>query len=414
MTLNTSTPVPRVLVIGGGTAGIGVIASLKKRLKNVLFTLAEPSENHYYQPAWTLVGGGLYDNHKTVKPLSEVLPAGTTWIKESVASVSAEQNFVTTNTGKQISYDYLVIACGVVLRWDKIAGLEQTLGRNGVTSNYQPGLAPYTWQLVKSLKRGKAIFCQPMTPFKCAGAPQKALYLSCEYWQQQGVLSHIDVEFNIAGKAVFSVPYFIPILKSYLESYTAHVNYSSELIKVDGDNQLATFRITEDGQPDREETYSFDMLHAVPPQTAPEFIARSHLATPEGWCDVDQYTLQHRLHVNVFSLGDCCSAPASKTAAAARKQMVVVAENLSALIQGKTPATRYDGYGSCPLTVQRGKVVLAEYGYQNKLLPTFPGEPARASRFAWFLTARFLPVFYWHGMLKGKEWFARSKPERQD
>ncbi len=413
MALQKSHPLPRLLVIGGGTAGTGVIASLKKRIGNVQITVVDPSVNHYYQPGWTLVGGGLYDNQKTIRPLQEVLPAGVSLIQDSVTAIDPVKKQVSILSGKQLSYDFLVVACGVVLRWDRIEGLEETLGRNGVTSNYRPGLAPYTWQLANTLSRGNAIFCQPMTPFKCAGAPQKALYLSCEHWQKKGVLSNINVRFNVAGKAIFSVPYFIPVLKSYLDRYTASVSYSSELIKVDGDKQLATFRISEEGQPVREETYPFDMLHAVPPQTPPPFIANSGLANAEGWCDVDQNTLQHQTYPEIFSLGDCCSAPASKTAAAARKQIVVVAENLRNVIQGRAPQTHYDGYGSCPLTVERGRVVLAEYGYKNKLLPTFPGEPARASRFAWFLTARFLPFFYWHGLLKGVEWFARSKPEKQ-
>lgn len=283
------------------------------------------------------MGGGLYDYLKTVRPLREVLPSDVSWVQESVTAIDPVNKLVTTGSGKQMHYDFLVVACGVVLRWDKIEGLEETLGRNGVTSNYRPGLAPYTWQLASNLSTGNAIFCQPMTPFKCAGAPQKALYLSCEHWQKKGVLSNINVSFNVAGKAIFSVPYFIPILKSYLDRYTATVSYSSELIKVDGDKQLATFRISDEGQPDREETYPFDMLHAVPPQTPPVFIADSGLANSDGWCDVDQNTLQHQKYPEIFALGDCCSAPASKTAAAARKQIVVVAENLRNVIQGIPP-----------------------------------------------------------------------------
>ncbi|WP_414148493.1 FAD/NAD(P)-binding oxidoreductase [Erwinia sp. BNK-24-b] len=402
-----------LVVIGGGTAGVGLIASLKKRVKNLNITLIEPNENHFYQPAWTLVGAGLYHNSRTARPLAKVIPAETRWIQEYVASVSPEQHAVTTQSGRVIDYDYLVIASGLVLRWDRIAGLEETLGRNGVTSNYQPGLAAYTWELVKELKSGNAIFSQPKPPFKCAGAPQKALYLSCEHWQKTGRLNDINVSFNLAGEAIFSVPYFIPVLKSYLDSYTATVTCSSSLVKVDGEKRLATFHITEPGQPDRHVEQRFDMLHVVPPQTAPDFIAKSGLANVDGWCDVHSTTLQHQKYPDIFSLGDCCSAPASKTAAAARKQIVVVAENLRNVMQGKEPASHYDGYGSCPLTVKRGKVVLAEYGYNNRLLPTFPLEPSHPSRLAWFLTTRFLPVFYWRGLLKGVEWFARSKqPDR--
>ena len=190
MTLQKSRTLPHLLVIGGGTAGIGVIASLKKRLRNLQITVVDPSENHYYQPGWTLVGGGLYDNQKTIRPLREVLPSDVSWVQESVTAIDPVNKLVTTESGKQMHYDFLVIACEVVLRWDKIEGLEETLGRNGVTSNYRPGLAPYTWQLASTLSTGNALFCQPMTPFKCAGAPRKALYLPCEHCQRKGGLRH--------------------------------------------------------------------------------------------------------------------------------------------------------------------------------------------------------------------------------
>jgi len=67
----------------------------------------------------------------------------------------------------------------------------------------------------------------------------------------------------------------------------------------------------------------------------------------------------------------------------------------------------YDGYGSCPLTVENGKIVLAEFGFGGKLLPSFPDwiingkQPTRA---AWILKKDFLPWMYWNGMLKGREW----------
>ena len=149
------------------------------------------------------------------------------------------------------------------------------------------------------------------------------------------------------------------------------------------------------------------MLHVVPPQCAPDFIKQSPLANAEGWVEVDQTTLQHTRYADVFSLGDACSSPNAKTAAAVRKQIVVVAENLLAYRAGRSLPTRYDGYGSCPLTVEKGRIVLAEFGFGGKLLPSFPLDPAVPRLSSWILKKYILPSVYWDLMLKGREWLAR-------
>lgn len=150
---------------------------------------------------------------------------------------------------------------------------------------------------------------------------------------------------------------------------------------------------------------TFDMLHVVPPQQAPDVIRRSELADKAGWFETDPVTLQHPRYPEIFALGDVCNTPNAKTAAATRKQVVVVAENLLALRKGVALPKRYDGYGSCPLTVENGKVILAEFGYGGKLLPTFALDPTVPRKSAWLLKATLLPWFYWQGMLKGREWF---------
>ncbi|PYA61662.1 pyridine nucleotide-disulfide oxidoreductase [Serratia marcescens] len=399
-----------VVVIGGGSSGIGIAASIRKRVKNIDITIVEPNDWHYYQPAWTLVGGGLFDINKTRRSLRAVLPAGTAWVQDSVIRVEPSQKYIVTRQGQKINYDFLIVACGLVLRWDKIEGLEDTLGLNGVTSNYRFDLAEYTWKLVREMKSGQAIFSQPALPIKCAGAPQKALYLSCDHWRRQGILNNINVNFCLAGTAVFGIPQFVPPLNAYLGKYRAQVNFNHNLIRVDGKNRQATFAVETNAEGTRELTLPFDMLHVVPPQSAPAFISQSGLAEGSGWCDVDKLTLQHKHWPDIFAAGDCCSTPNAKTLAAARKQVVVVAENVAARIHGAPLTAHYDGYGSCPLTVEKGKVVLAEFGYDGKLLPTFPLlDATQPSRMAWWLKAWFLPRFYWAGMLRGVEWFAGSK-----
>ena len=400
-----------VVVVGGGSAGISVSASLLKRNAALRIAVIEPNTEHYYQPAWTLVGGGAFDVKNTVRPTASVMPKGVVWIKASLCAFAPQRKVVLLSDGTELGYQQLIVCPGLQLAWETIEGLEETLGKNGVTSNYRHDLAPYTWELVRTLGRGKALFTQPGMPIKCAGAPQKAMYLSCDHWRKRGVLDSIAVEFNLAGAVLFGVPAFVPPLMKYVEAYNAHLAFQSNLVKVDGPGKTAWFDVTDaDGSVTRVEK-NFDLLHVVPPQQAPDVIRRSELADKAGWFETDPATLQHPRYPDIFALGDVCNTPNAKTAAATRKQVVVVAENLLALRKGAVLPKRYDGYGSCPLTVENGKVILAEFGYGGKLLPTFGLDPTVARTSAWWLKATFLPWFYWQGMLKGREWFTDCKPD---
>ncbi len=396
-----------ILIVGGGSAGIGLAASLLRRQPNLQIAIVEPNDKHYYQPAWTLVGAGEFDVNATVRDMASVIPHGVTWIKAAVTGFDPDNRKVMLDKGSPLSYQYLVVAPGLKLDWQAIPGLVDTLDKNGVTSNYRFDLAPYTWSLVRAMKPGRAIFTQPPMPIKCAGAPQKAMYLSCSEWEKLGVLKNIEVEFHNAGAVLFGVADFVPPLMEYVKRYNAHLHFNSKLVAIDRPAKKAWFEQKDANGHVNQIERSFDMIHVVPPQTAPDVVRESSLANAEGWVDVNQLTLQHVRYPNVFSLGDACSSPNAKTAAAARKQIVVVAENLLALRGGLPLPTRYDGYGSCPLTVEKGKIVLAEFGFGGKLLPTFPLDPRVPRKSAWVLKKDILPSVYWHAMLKGREWLAR-------
>lgn len=395
-----------IVIVGGGSAGCAVAASIRKRAPGLNIAIIEPSEKHYYQPAWTLVGAGEFDVTKTVRPMQDCIPRGITWVKAAATQFRPDENIIDTGSGP-LQYQQLIVAAGIKLNWQGIEGLEETLGKNGVTSNYRFDLAPYTWQLVQGLKSGNAIFTQPPMPIKCAGAPQKAMYLSCFEWEKRGLLSHIQVELNNAGPAMFGVKDYVEPLMQYVRRYNATLNLNTTLVKVDGPNKTAWFqRKDAEGNVTTVEK-KFDILHVVPPQTAPDFIKQSPLADANGWVEVNQHSLQHVRFPNVFGVGDVTNTPNAKTAAAARKQVVIVAENILALRDNKPLPSRYDGYGSCPLTVEKGKIILAEFGYGGKLVPTFDWDSTVPRKSAWLLKKYILPWLYWNLMLKGREWLAR-------
>ncbi|MGM0450489.1 MAG: FAD-dependent oxidoreductase [Pseudomonadota bacterium] len=418
MSEQTATPAPttthQIVIIGGGAAGISVAASLLKRQRSLDIAIVEPSEVHSYQPGWTMVGGGVFSPESTRRPMASVMPERVSWYRTDAHRIDPENRQVSLGDGRVLGWRRLIVAPGLELDWGAIEGLSGTLGCNGVTSNYRYDLAPYTWSLVQSMKKGTALFSQPPMPIKCAGAPQKAMYLSCHYWQRQGRLENIDVHFCNAGGVMFGVPEYVPALEKYVAQYGIHTQFQNRLVAVDGPSRTAQFTVSGEGGEQVVER-RFDMLHAVPPQKAPRFIADSGLGNEGGWLDLDPETLQHRSYPAVFGLGDASGTPNAKTAAAVRKQAPVVAENLLATFSGDPMPAAYLGYGSCPLTVERGRIVLAEFGYGGELQPTFPkwiNDGTKPTRLAWWLKAGQLPWIYWQLSLRGHEWLAR--PARRD
>lgn len=398
-----------VVIVGAGAGGISVAASLKSRKSGLSIAVIDPADIHYYQPGWTMVGGGIFQPEQTAKTMGSLIPRGVKWIKAAVAAFEPANNAVILDGCRVVKYDRLVVCPGLKLDWAAVEGLEDTLGRNGVTSNYRYDLAPYTWQLVQELKEGRALFTQPPMPIKCAGAPQKAMYLSGDAWFRNQALKNIDIQFMNAGGVLFGVKDYVPALMEYIKKYDASLNFFHNLVSVDGSAKKATFKVAKPDTDPEMVTVEFDMMHVCPPQTAPDFIRVSPLADAAGWVDVDQATLRHKTYDNIWSLGDVMNAPNAKTAAAARKQAPTVADNIVADIRGRSPASAYDGYGSCPLTVERGKIVLAEFGYGGVLKPSFPSflvDGTKPTRAAWFLKEKLLPPIYWQAMLKGKEWMA--------
>ena len=402
-----------IVIVGGGAAGLAVAASLKSRKSSLDIAVIDPADIHYYQPGWTMVGGGIFEASDTAKTMGSLIPRGVTWIKSAVAAFEPKDDAVILDGCRVVKYKRLIVAPGLKLAWDRVEGLEATLGKNGVTSNYRYDLAPYTWNLVKNMKEGRAVFTQPPMPIKCAGAPQKAMYLSGDHWTRAGVLKDISIDFMNAGGVLFGVKDYVPALEGYVQKYGVNLNFFHNLKAIDGDAKKAWFTVAKPDTTPTEVAVEFDMIHVVPPQIAPDFIRVSPLADAAGWVDVDQATLRHKTYDNIWSLGDVMNAPNAKTAAAARMQAPVVAQNVVDDINGRSATAQYNGYGSCPLTVERGKIVLAEFGYGGALLPSFPKaviDGTKPSRLAWWLKESFLPPFYWKGMLKGREWMV--KPEK--
>ncbi len=405
-----------VVIVGGGAAGVSVAARLRRLAGGALdIVIVDPSEYHYYQPALTLVGAGAYQLAKTRRAAQSLAPSGVKWERDAAHSFDPAENRITLASGKTLEYDYLVVCPGVDLNWEKIEGLTQTLGKNGVCSNYAPDQAEYTWECLQNIKAGSnVLFTQAPLPFKCPGAPQKIAYLAADYLRKKDLLERCDLRFLTHGPAIFGVPFFANELVKVAARYDIDVRYQHNLVSIDGPAKKAVFEIVGGEEQGKRVVMDFDMIHVTPPQSPPLAIQSSSLANEAGWVEVNHNTMQHVTHENVFALGDVTATPNSKTAAAVRKQAPVVARNILNLMRGGALDAGYDGYASCPLTTAYGKVIMAEFIYGGKVTPTLPLHPAKERWLNWWIKVTGLPLFYWHYMLKGRTWFLRHNTQWSD
>lgn len=390
-----------ILILGGGTAGLTVASQLADRIDGRHLGIVEPSPTHYYQPLWTLVGGGIFPREDSARDEAGLIPDGVTWIRDAASWIDPEQRSVTTATGGTLTYDFLVVAPGVVPRWTKIPGLVESVGKpgSGVTSNYSYETVAATWEAIRSFPGGTALFTEPITPVKCGGAPQKIMYLAEEAFRANGVRDKSRVVFLNAKATLFTAPYYIPALERVIKSRGIEVQLGQELVALRPDAREAVFRDVKAGG---EQVLRYDLIHVTPPMSPPEFVRTGSLATSDGWVEVDRFSLQHVRYPNVFGLGDASNVPTSKTGAAIRRQAPVVVENLLAVRAGQPLTAKYDGYTSCPVVTGRGKLIMAEFNYAKEPLETFPVDQ-REERFSMYaLKAYMLPRLYWHGMLRGR------------
>ena len=428
----------QVLIIGGGTAGIMTAAQLLRQKKSKSIAIIEPADTHYYQPAWTLVGAGTYDFNKTAKPMAQVMPKGAKWIKDKATGFDADHNTVHTESAGDITYDYLVVAPGLAYDFSLVPGLGEAMDKGVVCSNYTD--PNHTWNVVKNFKGGTALFTQPATPIKCGGAPQKIMYLAESHWAKSQTKAKTDVVFATAGTVIFGTKEIAETLMEVVDRKDINLRFNHKLVAVDGKNQIAWYELTkdikaggcvvmsaEDHDKELDEAFQhnyknvkvtkkdgrygihYDMLHTAPPSVAPKFIKESNLVNDAGWLEVDHHTMQHKKYPNIFGLGDAAALPTAKTGAAIRKQVPVVVDNLGLLIeQNKMGTMSYNGYSSCPLVTDYGKMVLAEFDYKNNFTPDpklkqmLISDSSKEHWRLWMLKKYGLPYLYWNKMMKGK------------
>lgn len=404
------TPIPskaRIVIIGAGAAGLSMAAQLRQRLDGAEITIVDSKRQHWYQPGFTLVAGGIWDKSKVVADNRDLMTGGVRWVEAMAAEFDPDANRVVTDKGETLTYDYLVVASGLQLNYGKIEGMSTDLiGRDGIASVYAgpEGAAATAAVLAKFTETGGvALHGRPATEMKCAGAPLKLTFLTHARLNRAGTRSKAEIVYNAHNNAVFAVaPVHEKVTALYKEK-GIKVNYGHLLVGVDPGRKRAIYR-TANGNVE----LAYDFLHVVPPMSAPDAVRNSKLAwqngpfAADGWIEVDEGTLLHKRYANVCAVGDVAGVRRGKTAASVKHQVPVAAENLVSVIAGKPPTARYNGYTSCPLITDIGSAMLVEFDYEGRLTPSFPFiDPLREHWAPWVMKDQLLSPIYF-AMVKGR------------
>ncbi|KAK9318966.1 hypothetical protein V1517DRAFT_282656 [Lipomyces orientalis] len=401
----------RVVVIGCGTAGLAISHQLLRSGKFAQDDIAvvDPAAWHHYQPGWTLVGGGLKTKEELRSPLNSLINPKLKFYNDSVAAFFPEDNLVTLGNGDKVSYKQLVVAPGISVNYGSVKGLPEALASPDslVSSIYGYDTCDKVFRTIEKLRKGVAIFTQPTGVIKCAGAPQKIMWLALDYWKRAGLYdpsnhsgSMIKINFATGLPVMFGVPKYSAKLEEMRNERGVDGLFQHDLVAIEGNT--ATF-----ARPDGKAhvTKQFDLLHVVPKMGPHPFVKNSALANEAGYVDVDEGTTRHNKYPNIWSAGDASSLPTSKTAAAITSEAPVLVHNLLRSMEGKEPEATYDGYTSCPLLTEYGKVLLAEFKYGGQPKETFGNwlgiDQAIPRRAFYHLKKDFFPWVYRKSMVKG-------------
>lgn len=411
----TTTPLEAthdVIIIGAGNAGVALAARLRHDAPNLDIAIVSPDEPHTYRPLLSYVGAGLASVRRAQRPQSEQIPSGCAWYRDTVNAFTPADPATTshdgagglhevrTEAGRRLGAADVVVCPGTRIDWEATPGLREACATGHASTNYNPAMAASTWDMLKNLRKGHAVFAISSRNAPCPAVGLKPLFLAADHWRRSGCLEDITITVLDEHSDFTGLRRANDEIASRLHQLGVQVSSGLSIDTIDAHERSVTTR-------DADHTttrWAYDALHMVPAHRGYDWVVDAGLTHDEiGLVDVDEHTLHHPRFEGIWSLGDAAQLRTASSGGGLRRQVPVVSENLIARRAGKPMDAQYDGYSVAPIPVDRRHLLLAEWdrrGREKKTLRVISLAPPHAATFVFDLLVQ--PLIYWHRLLKGK------------
>jgi sulfide:quinone oxidoreductase len=397
----TETGRKRLLVLGGGTAGTMAVNKLRRRLPEDTWaiTIVDQSPTHYYQPGFLFLPFGIYQPAEVHKPRRQFIPDGVELVEAEIDRVFADENRVRLASGRELPYDYLVIATGTAPRPDQTPGMADDMGGD-VHEFYTYEGAVRLAERLRTWDGGRLVIHLTEMPIKCPVAPLEFTFLADAYFTERGMRDRVRITYVTPLEGAFTKPVSSKILGGMLEDRRVSLEPDFVVESVDAAaKKLVSFD---------EREIEYDLLVTVPLNMGAEFVGRSGLGDDLNYVPVDRKTLLSNAHDNIFAIGDASNIPTSKAGSVAHFSMDQFPDNFVDHVEGRPMRHAFDGHANCFIETGNGKGLLIDFNYDTEPLPgkfPLPGigpfsllkeTAANHQGKVWF---RWM---YWHLLLPGR------------
>jgi sulfide:quinone oxidoreductase len=391
----------RLVVLGAGTAGTIVVNKLRPKLAEDEWTITvvDPSDVHLYQPGFLFLPFGIYNPDDVVEPTVAFLPPGVERVRAAVDQVDADAGRVVLADGRELRYDYLIIATGTSPRPDQTPGMAEAMGGD-VHQFYSYDGALALRQRLRHFRGGRLVVHVTEMPIKCPVAPLEFSFLAESYLAGRGIRDEVELTYVTPLEGAFTKPVASRMLGATMAARGIAVEPDFMIESVDSTNgRIVSY--------DEREVF-YDLLVTVPVNMGADYVARSGLGDDLNYVPVDPHTLLSKANHNIFAIGDASDIPASKAGSVAHFSLDTFADNFLAHVAGKPMPYSFDGHANCFVESGHGKAMLIDFNYDTEPLPgkyPLPGvgpfsllEETAVNHWG-KLAFRWL---YWHVLLPGR------------
>ncbi len=348
----------QLLILGAGTGGTMMANHLVRKLdqRNWQISIVDEFATHYYQPGFLFIPFGIYQPDQVMRPKTDFLPKGVNFIQQPIEEIKASSNQVVLRDGTILNYDILIIATGVKIAPEMVAGLTDSGWHEQVFDFYTWEGATALAKKLQDWQGGKLVVHLAELPIKCPVAPLEFAFLADWYFHKRRMRDQVELTLVTPLSGAFTKPRSTAVLNHLLADKNIHIVTDFYTERVDGTaRKIYSYAGQEVG---------YDLLVTIPTNAGDPVIARSGLGDELNYVPTDKYTLQSKNFENVFVLGDATDLPASKAGSVAHFQAELLTENLLNFINGKPLEPTFDGHANCFIESGFGKAFLIDFNYE--------------------------------------------------